>query len=287
MVFTCCAGRLATRPFWPPSKAPQPVHRQGHAHHRPHQGGRVAEPAGADAVLRPVDRRHRRAAVYRQVRRLSSRHNKGFRTIGEIQQDLDLFRMPSTCASRPTARPRTRRSTWWARTRSTLWTPSAGRAASASTQRLVSSPRLIYLSASPSSRASKCGAGRPDRRAGAIPEGAEANPQSSLASYRIGELLFTQRNFQASVNSYRDSLRGDGEPRWTEVWSHIALGKIFDITVSATAPSASTARRPDQRQHPGRRERSPPVAAKPYKLPDTSSHRHLRWTSFSASQREA
>jgi len=32
------------------------------------------------------------------------------------------------------------------------------------------------------------------------------------------------------VNSYRDALRGDGEPRWTEVWSHIALGKIFDIT---------------------------------------------------------
>jgi len=56
------------------------------------------------------------------------------------------------------------------------------------------------------------------------------NPQSSLASYRIGELLFTQRNYQASVNAYRDSLRGDGEPRWTECWSHIALGKIFDIT---------------------------------------------------------
>jgi tetratricopeptide (TPR) repeat protein len=58
----------------------------------------------------------------------------------------------------------------------------------------------------------------------------EANSQSSLANYRIGELLFTQRNYQASVNAYRDALRGDGEPRWTEVWSHIALGKIFDIT---------------------------------------------------------
>ena len=58
----------------------------------------------------------------------------------------------------------------------------------------------------------------------------EANPQSSLASYRIGELLFTQRNYQASVNAYRDALRGDDEPRWTEVWSHIQLGKIFDLT---------------------------------------------------------
>jgi tetratricopeptide (TPR) repeat protein len=57
-----------------------------------------------------------------------------------------------------------------------------------------------------------------------------ANPQSSLASYRIGEVLFTQRNYQASVNAFRDALRGDDEPAWTEVWSHIAIGKIFDLT---------------------------------------------------------
>ena len=30
--------------------------------------------------------------------------------------------------------------------------------------------------------------------------------------------------------SYRDALRGDDDPKWTEVWSHIALGKIFDVT---------------------------------------------------------
>jgi tetratricopeptide (TPR) repeat protein len=58
----------------------------------------------------------------------------------------------------------------------------------------------------------------------------EANSQSSLANYRIGEVLFSQRNYQASANSYRDALRGDGDPRWTEVWSHIQLGKIFDVT---------------------------------------------------------
>jgi len=38
-------------------------------------------------------------------------NNKGFRTIGEIQQDLDLFRMPVELQVRPTARPKTRRST--------------------------------------------------------------------------------------------------------------------------------------------------------------------------------
>jgi tetratricopeptide (TPR) repeat protein len=57
-----------------------------------------------------------------------------------------------------------------------------------------------------------------------------SNPNSSLASYRIGEVLFNQKNYQAAANAYRDALRGDDEPKWTEVWSHIALGKIFDVT---------------------------------------------------------
>ena len=46
----------------------------------------------------------------------------------------------------------------------------------------------------------------------------------------MAEVFFLQHNYQASANAYRDSLNGDGEPRWTEVWSHIQLGKIFDIT---------------------------------------------------------
>ena len=58
----------------------------------------------------------------------------------------------------------------------------------------------------------------------------EDNPLSSLANYRIAELLFTQRKYQASANACRLALRGDGLPGWTKVWSHIQLGKIFDMT---------------------------------------------------------
>ena len=58
----------------------------------------------------------------------------------------------------------------------------------------------------------------------------DANTNSSLATYRIAEVFFMQRNYQSAANAYRDALRGDGDPRWTEVWSHIELGKIFDIT---------------------------------------------------------
>ena len=39
-----------------------------------------------------------------------------------------------------------------------------------------------------------------------------------------------QKNYQSAANSFRDALRGDGDPKWIEVWSHINLGKIFDIT---------------------------------------------------------
>jgi tetratricopeptide (TPR) repeat protein len=58
----------------------------------------------------------------------------------------------------------------------------------------------------------------------------DANKSSSLAAYRIAEVFFLQHNYQASANSFRDALRGDGDPRWTEVWSHIHLGYIFDVT---------------------------------------------------------
>ena len=58
----------------------------------------------------------------------------------------------------------------------------------------------------------------------------EVNKNSSLAHYRIAEVFYLQRNYQSAANEYREAINGDNEPKWTEVWSHIGLGKIFDIT---------------------------------------------------------
>ena len=55
---------------------------------------------------------------------------------------------------------------------------------------------------------------------------------SSLAHYRVAELFFLQNNYQSAANEFREVLNGDLEPKWTEVWAHINLGKIFDITGS-------------------------------------------------------
>ena len=53
---------------------------------------------------------------------------------------------------------------------------------------------------------------------------------SSMAHYRVGEVFFLQHNWQSATNEFREALHGDLDPKWIEVWSHIYLGKIFDIT---------------------------------------------------------
>jgi aminopeptidase N len=57
---------------------------------------------------------------------------------------------------------------------------------------------------------------------------------NSLADFRIGEAFFYQKNYSAAADGFRNSLDGDLDPsyRWVEVWSHIYLGKIFDLTGS-------------------------------------------------------
>jgi len=159
-------------------------------------------------------------------------NNKGFRTIGEIDQDLDLFNMPVELRVETEGKTENQRidvvgtdtqyvvdtfgrprrisidpGDWVLKTTPDLQV----RIAILKGQQLVAQGDLI----------------------GALAEykkALDANPLSSLASYRIGEVLFTQHNYQAAVNAFRDALRGDDEPPWTEVWSHIAIGKIFDLT---------------------------------------------------------
>ncbi|MGH9678948.1 MAG: tetratricopeptide repeat protein, partial [Candidatus Acidiferrales bacterium] len=54
---------------------------------------------------------------------------------------------------------------------------------------------------------------------------------NALADFRMGEAFFYQRNYAAAAQSFRDALDGATDPstRWTEVWSHIYIGKIYDI----------------------------------------------------------
>ena len=55
------------------------------------------------------------------------------------------------------------------------------------------------------------------------------NPRSSLAHYRVGEVFFEQHSYSSAANSFRDALNGNLQPDWVETWTHIHLGKIYDI----------------------------------------------------------
>ncbi|HEX3940629.1 MAG TPA: M1 family aminopeptidase [Acidobacteriaceae bacterium] len=159
-------------------------------------------------------------------------NNKGFRTIGEIQQDLDLFNMPVELSVETEGKTEDKRIDvvgtdsqysvdTFGRPRQIIIDPNNWVLKNSSDLQvrvaILRGQQLVAQGDNP----------------GALAEYQKAltvNPQSSLASYRIGEILFTQRNYQAAANAYRDALRGDDDPKWTEVWSHIALGKIFDVT---------------------------------------------------------
>ena len=58
----------------------------------------------------------------------------------------------------------------------------------------------------------------------------EINKNYSLAHYRLGEVFFKLRNYNAAAEELRAALGGDLDPKWVEVWAHLTLGKIFDAT---------------------------------------------------------
>ena len=159
-------------------------------------------------------------------------NNKGFRVVGQISQDLDLFRMPVQLKIDTDGKTEAKRIEVVG-TNSPFSVETYGKP-----RRIVVDPdnRVLKNSTEIKLRASiQRGQGLTQQGdlAGALVEfnkALDVNKNSSLAHYRVAEVFFLQRNYQAAANAYRECLNGDGEPRWTEVWSHIQLGKIFDVT---------------------------------------------------------
>jgi predicted negative regulator of RcsB-dependent stress response len=159
-------------------------------------------------------------------------NNKGFRTVGSISQDLDLFQMPVELRIETEGKTEIRRVDV-SGTDSSYSVETFGRP-----RRIAIDPETWVLKSTPD-LAVRVAVLRGQQLVaqgdltGALVEyqkALDANKNSSLAAYRIGEIFLQQHNFQSAANSFRDALRGDDDPKWTEVWSHIELGRIFDIT---------------------------------------------------------
>jgi hypothetical protein len=160
------------------------------------------------------------------------RTQKGFRVVGEISQDMDLFRMPVELRIDTDGKTETKRIEVEG-TNSAYAVETFGKP-----RRITIDPNSQVLQNSQDLQVrTSIMRGQQDVEQGDLTEALkeyqkalDINRNSSLAHYRIAEVFFLQHNYQSAANAYRESLNGDGEPRWTEVWSHIQLGMIFDLT---------------------------------------------------------
>lgn len=207
------------------------------------------------------------------VYRLSK--GQGFRVVGSVSQDLDLFSMPVELRIETEGKSEDRRVDL-AGTESRYSVETFGRP-----RRIILDPENWLLKTTPELLI-KVAILRGQQAlaqgdtAGAIAEYQKALNQdrgSSLANYRLAELFFNQRNYQAAANSFRDCLRGDLNPKWTEVWSHIYLGRIFDVTGQrerAVNEYRQAIQTNDNTQ--GAMNEARASLQKPYKLPETASN---------------
>ena len=160
------------------------------------------------------------------------RTQKGFRVMGKIAQDLDTFRMPVKLHVETEGNPEEK-------TIEVVGTSSEFAMETFGKPKTVSlDPKEQVLRFDDAMRVAV--AIRRGEQFAEVSEFAEALKEyqkaidvrrnSSLAHYRVAELFFLQNNYQSAANGFREVLNGDLEPKWTEVWAHINLGKIFDIT---------------------------------------------------------
>jgi hypothetical protein len=159
-------------------------------------------------------------------------NNKGFRTVGSVTQDLDLFSMPVELRIETEGKTEERRVDL-AGNESQFTIETFGRP-----RKITIDPENWLLKSTPDLAVrvavlrgqQDVAQGDLIAAIGEYQKALDANKTSALANYRLGEIFFMQKNYQSAANTFRDALRGDGAPRWVEVWSHIELGRIFDIT---------------------------------------------------------
>jgi aminopeptidase N len=161
------------------------------------------------------------------------RNDKGYQVVGKVQQDMDIFRMPVevrvyTEATKPITERVDMVGTTAGFTINTKGKPL----------RVVVDPASRLLKYDDKTKvAVELARGDQLVQEQAYLEAIkqyqavlEINKNSSIAHYRIGEILFKLRNYNAAMESFRQALAGDMDPKWIEVWSHLTIGKIFDVT---------------------------------------------------------
>jgi len=164
------------------------------------------------------------------------RIEKGFKVVGKITQDLEAFTMPVEIHIETEGNPVTQIVTISGTTSGfsidTFGRPKPnGITIDPDSNLLKASARLRVLSAVARGE-SEAEQGRYYEAIQDYQQALALQSNNSLALFRMGEAMFYQKNYQAAANAFRDALDGDMDSsyKWVGVWSHIYLGKVFDLT---------------------------------------------------------
>jgi aminopeptidase N len=160
---------------------------------------------------------------------------KGFRVVGKIMQPLDTFSMPVQLRIDTEGNPELK-TVEVTGTESTFTVETFGRPKPGG---IKIDPNNVILKGNTGLRARAAIArgeelAETGRYYDAIQQYQKAlniQPGRPLANFRMGEAFFYQKNYQAAANAFRESLQSvpEASEKWTEVWSHIYLGMVFDL----------------------------------------------------------
>ncbi len=163
------------------------------------------------------------------------RTKKGFRIVGKAKQNLDFFHMEIEIEVQTEGNPEYKVINI-AGTESSFTVETFGRP---KPHGILFDPHNYILKSSPRLRVRGIIArgeilaeqGRYYDAVQQYQRALEADRSNALAEFRMGEAFFYQRNYAAAAQTFRDALDGatDLSTRWTEVWSHIYLGRVYDI----------------------------------------------------------
>ncbi len=205
-------------------------------------GGASNDAAGGVTNLRPFFAQwlHSTGVPEFSVDYTVYRTKKGFKVVGKVKQNLDFFRMPVELQVQTEGNPEFK-TVQVSGTESSFDFDVFGRPKPGG---IILDPHNYILKSSPKLRIRAIIArgetlAEQGRYYDAVQQYSQAldlQKNNSLAHFRTAEAFFYQKNYSAAANAFRDALEGDLDPsyKWVEVWSHIYLGKIYDIAGDRT-----------------------------------------------------
>jgi aminopeptidase N len=159
------------------------------------------------------------------------RMKDGYKVLGQVKQDLDLFKMPVEFQIQTDGDPE------YARVEVVGESSEFEVKTERKPKAVVTDPRERILRMSPDIRIAVlinrgeelANDGKYNDAIDQFQKAVDVDSHNSLALFRMGESLFELGNLQAASGMFQEALNGDLKPKWVEVWAYINRGKIFDI----------------------------------------------------------